>query len=212
MPPKAAALAKRRPRLGDFPAQPILALIGLIPVGGTRNHLALRPAGDNRVIVEAGNGAIVAAVELEAELTRPLALPRAALATLRRRNPTAERLAIDGPSPDGPGMLRLSALDQCSAATVLAPEATLSDGLGDLLTEPPLQRLGEARGTVLDPVLIGLATESMRKICNGPVEVSLSTHELLGMLVRGRPVDGDGVVAATIAVVRMIATVKGSRR
>jgi hypothetical protein len=61
-------------------------------------------------------------------------------------------------------------------------------------------------------VLIGLATESMRRICNGPVEVTLSTHELLGMLVRGRPVDGDGVVAATIAVVRMIATVKGSRR
>jgi len=67
MPPK-AALAKRRPRLGDLPAQPILALIGLIPVGGTRNHLALRPAGVNRVIVEAGSGAIVAALELEGEL------------------------------------------------------------------------------------------------------------------------------------------------
>jgi hypothetical protein len=45
-----------------------LALIGLIPVGGTRNHLALRPAGVNRVIVEAGSGAIVAALELEGEL------------------------------------------------------------------------------------------------------------------------------------------------
>jgi hypothetical protein len=187
-----------------------LALIGLIPVGGTRNHLALRPAGDNRVIVEAGNGAIVAAVELEGELTRPIALPRAALATLRRRHPTAERLAIDGPSPEGAGLLRLSALDQSSAATVLAPEAALVAGLGDLLIDPPLQRLGEAQGVVLDPVLIGLAVECMRRVCNAPVELTLSTHELLGLLVRGRPVDGDGVMAATIAVVRMLA-VKGAR-
>ena len=204
------ALVKRRPRLGDLPARPLLALIGLIPVGGTRNHLALRPAGDNRVIVEAGNGAIVAAVELEGELTRPIALPRAALATLRRRHPTAERLAIDGPSPEAAGLLRLSALDQSSAATVLAPEAALTDGLGDLLTDPPLQRLGEAQGVVLDPQLVAMAVEAMRKVCPGPMEASLSTHELLGLLVRGRPVDGDGVMAATIAVVRMLA-VKGAR-
>lgn len=212
MPPKAAALAKRRPRIGDFPARPILGLLALTPTRGERRSIALRPAGDNRVIVEAGNGAIVAALEIEGELTRPIALPRAALATLRRRHPTAERLAIDGPSPEGAGLLRLSALDASSAATVLTPEAALTDGLGDLLTAPPLQRLGEAQGVVLDPVLIGLAVECMRRVCTAPVELTLSTHELLGMLVRGRPVDGDGVVAATIAVVRMIATVKGSRR
>ena len=163
------------------------------------------------MIVEAGSGAIVAALELEGELTRPLALPRAALARLRCRHPTAERLAIDGAAPGGTGMLRLSAMDESSAATVLAPEATLTDGLGDLLTAPPLQRLGEARGVMLDPVLMAMAVEAMRRVSPGPVEVSLSTHELLGMLVRGRPVDGDGVVAATIAVVRMIATVKGAR-
>jgi len=52
----------------DLFARPLLALIGLILVGGTRNHLALRPAGVNRVIVEAGKGAIVAALELEGEL------------------------------------------------------------------------------------------------------------------------------------------------
>jgi hypothetical protein len=210
MPPK-AALAKRRPRLGDLPARPILGLLALTPTRGERRSIALRPAGDGRVIVEAGSGAIVAALELEGELTRPIALPRAALARLRCRHPTAERLAIDGPSPGGTGMLRLSALDESSAATVLADEAVLVGELGDLLTAPPLQRLGEAQGVMLDPVLMAMAVEAMRRVCpGGPVEVSLSTHELLGMLVRGRPVDGDGVITAAIAVVRLLA-VKGAR-
>jgi hypothetical protein len=40
--------------------------------------------------------------------------------------------------------------------------------------------------------------------------VSLSSDELLGFLIRGRPVDGDGVVDATVAVARMLA-VKGPR-
>lgn len=207
-----AALAKRRPRVADLPARAVLGLLALTPTRGDRCHVALRPAGDGRVIVEAGNGAIVAALEVEGELTRPLALPRAALATLRRRHPSAERLAVDGPSPDGPGLLRLSALDQSSAATVLSPEATLTDGLGDLLTVAPLQRLGDARGAMLDPLLIAMAVEALRRVCPGPVMVSLSAHELLGLLIRGRPTDGDpgGVVAATVAVVRMLA-VKGAR-
>jgi hypothetical protein len=65
---------------------------------------------------------------------------------------------------------------------------------------------------MLDPLLIAMAVEAMRRVCPGPVEVSLSAHELLGMLVRGRPTDGDpgGVVAATVAVVRLLA-VKGAR-
>jgi hypothetical protein len=209
MPPK-AALAKRRPRLGDLPARPILGLLALTPTRGERRSIALRPAGDGRVIVEAGSGAIVAALELEGELTRPIALPRAALARLRCRHPTAERLAIDGPSPGGTGMLRLSALDESSAATVLADEAVLVGELGDLLTAPPLQRLGEAQGVMLDPVLMAMAVEAMRRVCPGPVELTLSTHELLGMLVRGRPTDGDPVLAATVAVVRLLA-VKGAR-
>jgi hypothetical protein len=208
--PKAAALAKRRPRLADLPARPILGLLALTPTRGERTHVALRPAGAGRVILEAGGGAIVAAIEVEGDLTRPMALPRAALATLRRRHPTADRLAIDGPVADGPGLLRLSALDQCSAATVLTAEATLTDGLGDLLTAPPLQRLGEARGAMLDPLLVAMAVEAMRRICPGPALVALSTDELLGMLVRGHPVEGDSVLTATIAVVRMLA-VKGPR-
>ena len=203
MPKAATALAKRRPRLADLPAGPILGLLGLTPSGGDRCHVALRPAGPGRVIAEAGGGAIVAALEIEGELTRPMALPRSALATLRRRHPTAERLAIDGPSPaaDGPGLLRVSALDQSSAATVITPETTLVDGLGDLLSDPPP---GDARGAVLDPVLLTRAMEAMRRICPGPVTVSLSTDELLGLVVRGHPVDGDGVITATIAVVRMV--------
>ena len=205
-----AALTKRRPRLGDLPARPILGLLALTPTRGERRSIALRPAGENRVIVEAGSGAIVAALEIEGELGRAIALPRAALARLRCRNPTAERLAIDGAAPGGTGMLRLTALDESSAATVLAPEATLTDGLGDLLTAPPLLRLGEARGVLLDPVLVAMAVEAMRRVCPGPVEVSLSTHELLGLLVRARPTDGDPVLAATVAVVRLLA-VKGAR-
>ena len=60
-----AALAKRRPRLADLPARAVLGLLALTPTRGDRCHVALRPAGDGRVIVEAGNGAIVAALEEE---------------------------------------------------------------------------------------------------------------------------------------------------
>ena len=183
------ALAHRRPRLGDLPARPILGLLALTPTRGERRSIALRPAGDNRVIVEAGSGAIVAALELEGELTRPLALPRAALARLRCRHPTAERLAIDGAYPGGTGMLRLSALDESSAATVLADEAVLVGELGDLLTAPPLQRLGEAQCVMLDPVLVAMAVEAMRRVCPAaPVEVTLSTDELLALSRGEEPV------------------------
>jgi len=162
------------------------------------------------VLVEAGNGAIVAALEVEGELERPLALPRAALAILRRRHPTADRLAIDGPAADGPGLLRLTALDQCSSASVLAPEADLIAALGADLLDPPLQRLGEAKGTMLDPVLVAMAVEAMRRVCPGPALVALANDELLGFLVHGCPVAGDGVVVATVAVARLLA-VKGPR-
>jgi hypothetical protein len=63
---------------------------------------------------------------------------------------------------------------------------------------------------MLDPVLMAMAVEAMRRVCPGPVEVRLSTHELLGLLVRARPTDGDPVLAATVAVVRLLA-VKGAR-
>jgi len=58
---------------------------------------------------------------------------------------------------------------------------------------------------MLDPVLIAMAVEAMRRVCPGPALVALANDELLGFLVHGCPVAGDGVVAATVAVARMLA-------
>lgn len=157
------------------------------------------------MIVEAGGGAVVGVIELRGTLARELALPRVGLALLARRHPQAERLAVDGALPDGPaGMLRLAALDAHSSATVLAPEAELQPGtVSDLLRDPPLLA-GAERAALLNTALLSQAADTLRRLCPGAADVEMPQHDLLALLIRGRP-DPDGdVVGAAVALARCI--------
>lgn len=202
------ALARRRPRLGDVPARAVFALLGLVPSKGPRAYIHLRPAGEDRVIVEAGGGAVVGVIELRGTVARELALPRAGLAMLAKRHPQAERLAVDGALPDGPaGMLRLAALDAHSSATVLAPEAELQPGTVSALLEDDQPLLvGDERAALLNMQLLSQAADTLRRLCPGPAaEAALPRHDLLGAVLRARP-DPDGdVVSAAIALARCVA-------
>lgn len=201
-----APLSRRtRERLADLPCQAIYGLLPLLPAHGPRSHAALKPAEDGRVIAEAGGGSVVACVELEGQLSRPLCLPRAALMTLARRHPKGDRLVVDGPSPNGPPLLRLAALDEHSSATVLTPEAEPCSGtVRDLLADPPLLRLSDDRAALLNPVLIAQAMAAIKQLAPGPALLSLAAHDLLGLIVRGQPVDDGPILSACVAVARML--------
>jgi len=204
------ALARRRPRLADLPAAPLLALLPLVPKAGPRAYLHVRPAGDGRVIVEGGGGPLVGVIELRGTVVRELALPRAGMALLARRHPRAERLAVDGALPDGPALLRLAALDADSSATVLAPEAELQPGTVSALLEDPPLWAGDERACFLNLKLLSQAADTMRSLCPGALySAAMPKHDLLGCLLRAE-LDGDGdVVSACIALARCIAMPEG---
>lgn len=198
---EAALAPRRRQRLAaDLPAA---ALYGLAQLAGKgRMFVLLTPLGDGRVTAEAGAGAVLGVVEIEAQLARPLALPAAALLGLQRRHPDATVLAVDAPD-DGPALLRIVALGADGSATVNAPEADPAGGsaaavLADVPVLPPEQTV------LLDPALLRRALVAMGRICPGPVELALAHSDLLGALVRARPSDGSGIVGATVALARML--------
>lgn len=199
------ALARRRPRLADLPAAPLLALLPLVPAKGPRAYAHLRAAGAGRVLIEAGGGALVGCVEVRGELAREVAIPRAALALLQRRHPGAHRLTVDGALPDGPpGALLLRTLDSTSAASVSCVEAEPQRGtVSDLLKDPPLLA-GDERSCMLNTALLSQAADTMRRLCPGAADAEMPKHDLLALLLRGRP-DPDGdVVGACIALARCI--------
>ncbi|MEY4358593.1 MAG: hypothetical protein RLZZ631_79, partial [Cyanobacteriota bacterium] len=149
----AAVPVRRRPRLADLPAAPLLALVPLVPP--IRPFVVLRQIAEGRVLAEAGGGAVVAVLEVAGELTRELFLPRAGLMTLAKRHPRADRLTVDGPDPDGAPLLLLRALDRDSSATVICPEADPMGGsVAALLQAVPLLALGDEQVAMVDPQLL----------------------------------------------------------
>lgn len=205
--PTPGALARRRPRLADLPAHPLLNLLPLVPSKGPRAYAHLRAAGAGRVLIEAGGGALVACVEVRGELAREVAIPRTALAMLQRRHPGAHRLTVDGALPDGPpGGLLLRTLDSTSAASVSCVEAELQSGtVADLLRDPPLLA-GDERSCLLNMQLLSQGADTLRRLCPGaPCAAAMPRHDLLGAILRAEP-DPDGdVVSAAIALARCVA-------
>lgn len=211
MPETAAPLARRqRERLGDLPAQPVLALLPLIPAKGDRAYVAILPMGDGHLAVEVGGGAAAAALVLEGEATRPLYLPRAVVSTLAARHPKGERLVLDGPAADASPLLRAAVLDGSSSASMFTAEAVPVEGgpsITAMVSGHPLRAADDPRSPLLDPKLLGIAVSVMARLAGGPFRLGLADHPLLGALLRADiPEEGaEGpLLGATIALARCI--------
>lgn len=199
-------LARRRPRIADLPAGPVLNLLALVPKAGPRAYIHLRGGGAGRVLIEAGGGALVAAVEVRGELAREVALPRAGVALLQRRHGAADRLTVDGALPDGPpGGLLLRALDATSAASVACLEEEIQPGtVSELIAEDRPLLAGAERSCLLNLQLLGQAADTLRRLCPGAADVEMPRHDLLAVVLRGRP-DPDGdVVGCAVALARCV--------
>lgn len=201
------ALARRRPRIADVPAAPVLAVLPLVPAKGPRTYVHLRGAGPGRVLIEAGGGAVIAAIEARGELVREVALPRSALLMLARRHGCAERLTVDGAREDDPpGSLLLRTLDATSAASVACVEAEAQPGtVASLLKDRPLLA-GDERACLLNMQLLALAASTLRRLCPGaPTSCAMPRHDLIGAVLTATP-DPDGdVVSAAVALARCVA-------
>lgn len=201
--PDAGALARRRPRLADLPARPLLGLLAVTQKTGPRSAIVLRPDGD-RVWAESSSGPLAAAVLMTGDLTRPLAIPRDAIALLQRRHPDAERLAIEGAAPGEMGGLLLRTLSSASAVSVIAAERPVPDGpsVADLIRG--IEGQGGGAAALLDLQLLTAAADCVRRICGtGMADLQLVDHPVLGLLVRGQPSD-DLIRLAVVAVARCV--------
>lgn len=92
------ALVSPTRRLADVPAPLVLALIPLI--GGKRSApldgVQLEPTEEEeRVVLRAGSVTGIAEIEVPGECREPVTVPRAVLASIRRRHPDAQRLVCD---------------------------------------------------------------------------------------------------------------------
>lgn len=203
-----AALAPRRRQrlLADVPADVICTLAQL--AGGQRDYVLFTPCPEpGRVTVEAGGakgGAVLGVIEIEAELTAPLALPAPALRSLQRRLPAGPVvLAVDGPQPGGPNLTRIAALAADGSAAVHCPPSEPDGGsAAGLLRDVPL--LPPDHGATLDPRVLAIACRVLHQLCPGAVELQVAHHDLLAALVHGRPTADSDVLSATVAIARMV--------
>lgn len=200
--PSAAAVpVRRRPRLADLPAPPLLALAPLVP--HHRPAVMLRPISSDRVMAEAGSGACCALLELDGQLSRPLYLPRAALITLAKRHPLAERLVIDA---NDDGLLLFRAINGDSSATVICSEAdALVGSVATLLQAVPLLALGDEQQALINPQLLRKALAVLIRISgDSPIALAMPAHDTLAVVLHARPAAGSDLIRAAIALARMI--------
>lgn len=202
--PTPGALApRRRLRLAaDLPAAAVCALAQL--ADKRRPDVQFQPLEDGRVSVEAGSGAILGVLEVEAQLARPLALPARALLALQRRLPAGPAwLAIDAPAEgDGPALLRVVAVGADGSASVNTPAADPAGSVAGLLADVPV--LAAENTVLVDPRLLRQALAVLQVVCPGPVTLEVARHDLIGVLMRGRPSDDSSVAACTLAIARCV--------
>ena len=148
--PEAGALAQRPQRLADLPAKVAYELAKLAPSDPAGlAAVRVRPAGtEARVVVEAVSAVVVASIEADGTAVRPISLPRAALLSLRRRHPEAERLTVDDLAP----LLRLRTLGTAMAVAIVCPQGP---ALPTISLPAPAEHPGTGRPLLLDPGLLG---------------------------------------------------------
>jgi hypothetical protein len=135
-------------------------------------------------MLETLSQAVAAAIEVDGEAARAVTIPAAALLSLRRRHPEAERLTIDDQSP----LLRIRSLSEGAIVALACPEA---DPLPEIpLPEPRLlDRDGIRPPLLVDPLLLRQATEALRRMGCSPVRVTwVDDHPSIGLALEPLPV------------------------
>jgi hypothetical protein len=167
--------------LADLPALPLLAL-GTFAGGAEPFDLVMvRPGDDGMVVAEAAHSdALVALLGplQDAEVQRPLAIPRHVLRRIRQRHPEAERIAIHQADPELPGLLAVRSLSANAVSVVWFPEPShrlplpLHDRFELGMGEQPL---------LLAPGLLATATALLQALGAPVFELRAVAHPVVGL-------------------------------
>jgi hypothetical protein len=167
--------------LADLPAPPLLALGTFAGQAEPFDRVMVRPGDDGMVMAEAAHSdALVALLGplQDAEVQRPLAIPRHVLRRLRQRHPEAERIAVHQADPELPGLLALRSLS-ANAATVVwfpqpehRPPLPLPDRFELGMGEEPL---------LLAPGLLATATALLQALGAPTFELRTVAHPVVGL-------------------------------
>lgn len=180
--------------LADLPAPPLLALGAFAGPREPYDRVMLRDGGDGSVLAEAAHSdALVARLGPlgDAELQRPIALPRYVLRRLRRRHPEAERIAVHQADPELPGLLALRSLSANAATVVWFPQPE---------HRPPLPlpdrfEPGADESILLAPGLLATATALLQSLGAPSFELRAVAHPVVGLELCA---DGCRVVACRL--------------
>jgi|Wag4MinimDraft_19_1082662.scaffolds.fasta_scaffold25564_2 hypothetical protein len=179
------------PSIASLPLAPAMALVTLLPPDGA---LQIRPAGDGLLCLEAVGRVMAAAVELEGESSRPVAIPAAALPKLRREIKAPHWLTV---VEQPPGLLlRVQSLDQSAAITCSEPPELPPLCLDDAAAAPPA-----AAPPLLDLELLRVAVEVLQAAGCRVAALIAPEHPRIGLLLRA---DQAEPTAAAVAVARMV--------
>lgn len=141
----------------------------------------LFPGEDGGVLAEAAHSDGLAArlgPLQDAEVQRPLAIPRHVLRRLRQRHPEAERVAIQQADPDIPGLLALRSLSANAVSVVWFPEP--SHRLPLPLHDRFELGMGE-QSLLLAPGLLATATALLQALGAPAFELRTVVHPVVGL-------------------------------
>lgn len=167
--------------LADLPAPPLLALGALASQAEPLNVVMVRPGDEGGVLAEAAHSdALVARLGPldDAEVQRPIAIPRAVLRRLRQRHPEAERIAVHQADPELPGLLALRSLSANAATVVWFPQPEHRPPL-------PLPDRFEPRGgeepLLMAPGLLATAAALLQALGLASFELRAVAHPVVGL-------------------------------
>ena len=192
-----SSITTRPQRLADLPATAVFSLAALInskpePLAAVR----IRPTDPGEAAVEVLSNVLAASITVEATMEQEITLPRAAVLTLKRMHPAAERLVIDA---HGDRLqLRTFSIDT-TVSTICSPALALPAIPGGLANVPVLP--GAPAPVLLDPKLLAAAIAAASAINggHGPVEVSWLDHPVLGIAVSPSPWSENGYGSIQLA-------------
>jgi hypothetical protein len=192
-----AGIAPRAARIADLPAAPLLALLELVPPDPEAlAALQIRPAEqEGLALLEVASPVLLGRLVVEADCSRLVALPRGALAVIRRRHADAERLVVDAVSE--PGMVGLRSFGKDATLAISCPEAQPLPELPLVpLPEAPRPAAGDPLPLLLDPVLLSRAIGVLHRLDCRPIRLELLGDPLVGAALAIHPAPGSDLTGS----------------